>query len=40
MSYLLTTFGAAILVFRPSVVEGGEINLLRMQRQMGTDGCR
>ena len=34
MSYFFTVFGTTILIFRPGIVEGGEIDLLRVWGQM------
>jgi len=38
MSYFFTVLGTTILIFYPSIVEGGEIDLLRVWRQMRLKG--
>lgn len=38
MSYFFTVLGTTILIFYPSIVEGSEIDLLRIWWQMGLKG--
>lgn len=40
MGRLFALFGTTILIFCPSVIEGSEINFLRVWRQMRTNGWR